>query len=121
MPWATPPGGGSEDTRALGGVKDDGGIAIECMTRGLTDGAWDHSSAVEDGLASAAVDGAIDGSEGAGGASDGGRASGGLGGGERERLSHCSSCCCCNLHIGRWVHIKAAGTAACVTRSAFTC
>jgi len=88
------------------------------VARGLTDGAWDHSSAVEDGLASAAVDGAIDGGEGAGGASDGGRASGGLGGGERERLSHCSSCCCCNLQIRRWVQIKAAGAAARVTRAA---
>ena len=91
------------------------------MARGLTDRAWDHSSAVEYGLARRAVDGAIDGAEGAGRASDGGRASGGLGGGERERLSHCSSCCCCNLQIGRWVHIKAAGAAARVTRSAFTC
>lgn len=61
----------------------------------VTDGAWDHSGAVKDGLARAAVDGAVDGEEGAGRlrASNG---LGGVGGSERERLglSHCSSCCC---------------------------
>ena len=59
----------------------------------LTDGAWDHASDVEGGLARAAVDGVVDGVE-----DFASIASDGLDGSREVEASHCFKLVCCSCY-----------------------